>query len=151
MSTINYPIDQDKSIESWTLTTQADQIAAFGKVYGIGELVPVNYNEILTLILLAKIPYAPLREYVFISTKHGRTTLNNENIGLHQSTELSTAMIQLYLYWRDQILPDFNYPLGVVTLMSSEVIQDNAEPGTQALFHLAITLKVQWFQIPPTP
>ena len=149
MSTINYPIDQDKSIESWTLTTQADQIATWGKVYGIGELIPVNYNEILIDVINLGIPFAPLREYVYIEKVQTRVKLNDEKTTPSQSIALATAMIELYLYWKNQILPDFSYPLGVVTLMSNEVVQDNAVPPASAGFHLVLKLKIQWFQIPP--
>jgi len=150
MSTINYPIDQDKSIESWTLTTSADQIANFGKVYGIGELIPVNYNEILLKLIGLQIPYAPLREYVYIDSQKARAKLNNEEGNYVQSIALATAMIELYQYWKNIILPDFQYPLGVVTKMNSEMIPDNNTPPTSD-FHLAITLKIQWFKIPPSP
>jgi hypothetical protein len=147
MSTINYPIDQDKSIETWTLTSSQAQMLYFEQVYGIAQCSPVNYNQILTQLLNLEIPFAPLREYVYISQKYSRATLNSENNNANQSEALATAMIQLTKYWIDQIIPNFGYPLGVVTEMSSEVIQDNEVSPAVADFHLVIRLKIQWFQV----
>ena len=144
---LNYPANQDTTIESWTLTTDAEQLLNFGKIYGIGELIPVNYNEILNELIALSIPYAPLREYVFVEKQWTRAQLVDEETQTKQSLALATAMIELYQYWKRQIIPTFGYPLGVVTLMSSEVIQDNDTPPTSN-FHLVLTLKVQWFKIP---
>lgn len=146
---LNYPANQDTTIESWTLTTDADQLVNFGKIFGIGELLPVNYNNILTELIALNIPYAPLREYVYVTTATTRAKLVDEQGNLFQSNALASAMLELYEYWKNQILANFNYPLGVVTLMSSEVVQDGAVPPTAAGFHLVIKLKVQWFAIPP--
>jgi hypothetical protein len=145
---LNYPANQDTTIESWTITNDAEQLAAYGKIYGIGELVPVNYNEILTELIAGNIPYAPLREYVFIEKQWTRTQIISEQTNVKQSNSLANAMLELYDYWLLQILPNFDYPLGVVTAMSSEVIQDNDTPPTSN-FHLVITLKIQWFKLPP--
>lgn len=144
---LNYPANQDTTIESWTLTTDAEQLSYFGKIYGIGELIPVNYNDILTDLISLSIPFAPLREYVFVEKQWTRPQLVSEATNIKQSLALATAMIELYQYWKRQILPTFDYPLGVVTLMSSEVIQDNDTPPTSN-FHLVIKFKVQWFKIP---
>jgi hypothetical protein len=144
---LNYPANQDTTIESWTLTNDAEQLLQFGKIYGIGELIPVNYNEILTELIAGNITYAPLREYVFAEKQWTRSQIISENTNLKQSNALATAMLELYDYWLLRILPDFEYPLGVVTAMSSEVIQDNDTPPTSN-FHLVITLKIQWFKVP---
>ena len=148
---LNYPANQDTTIESWTLTTDADQLAEFGKIYGIGELLPVNYNEILTELLVLGIQYAPIREYVYVTTANTRGKLNNEDAELIQSNALATAMLELYEYWKKTILPDFGYPLGVVTLMSSEVLQDNEVAPIAAQFHLVLKFKIQWFKTLPKP
>lgn len=145
---LNYPANQDTTIESWTLTTDADQLVAFGKIYGIGELLPVNYNNILTELLSLGIPYAPIREYVYTQAQSSRSRLNDEDGNLIQSNALASAMIELYEYWKNEILPNFGYPLGVVTLMSSEVLQDNEVAPAVAQFHLVIKLKIQWFKTP---
>jgi hypothetical protein len=140
---LNYPANQDATIESWTLTNDAEQLAYFSKIYGIGELIPVNYNEILTELIAGSIPYAPLREYVFVEKTNTRLVQNNETANQTQSTTLATAMVELYDFWKTEILPNFGYPLGVVTAMTSEAIHDN---GTG--FHLIVTLKIQWFKVP---
>jgi hypothetical protein len=140
---LNYPANQDTTIESWTLTNDAEQEAYFSKIYGIGELIPVNYNEILNELLALSIPYAPLREYVFVEKTSTRINQNNETVNQQQSTALATAMLELYEFWKVEILPNFGYPLGVVTEMRSESIHDN---GTG--FHLIVTLKIQWFKVP---
>lgn len=145
---LNYPANQDTTIESWTLTTDADQLANFGKIYGIGELIPVNYNNILTELIALGIPYAPLREYVFIEAANTRGKINNEDGNLIQSNALASAMLELYEYWKNSILNDFGYPLGVVTLMSSEVLQDNEVAPITAQFHLVLKFKIQWFKKP---
>lgn len=148
---LNYPANQDTTIESWTLTNDAEQLAFFGEIYGIGELLPVNYNEILTQLIALSIPYAPLREYVYIESKNTRSKINDEHVQTNQSEALATAMLQLYQYWKDAILPQFGYPLGVVTEMRSEVIQDNEVAPATANFHVIITLKVQWFKTQNVP
>ena len=148
---LNYPANQDTTIESWTLTTDADQLAEFGKIYGIGELLPVNYNEILTELIALNIPYAPLREYVYVEKPNSRAILNNETGNQAQSIALATAMVELYDFWKVEILPNFRYPLGVVTEMRSEVIKDSSIPPALAQFHIVITLKITWFKIPPKP
>jgi hypothetical protein len=140
---LNYPANQDATIESWTLTNDAEQLSYFGKIYGIGELIPVNYNEILNELIPASIPYAPLREYVFVDKTSSRINQNNETANQQQSTALATAMVELYDFWKTEILTNFGYPLGVVTEMRSESIHDN---GTG--FHLIVTLKIQWFKVP---
>jgi hypothetical protein len=141
---LNYPANQDTTIESFTLTNDAEQLAYFSKIYGIGELIPVNYNEILTELIALTIPYAPLREYVYVEKTNSRATLNNETASQTQSTALATAMLELYDFWKVEILPNFGYPLGVVTAMNSEAIHDTIGTG----FHLIVTLKIQWFKIP---
>ena len=143
---LNYPANQDTTIESWTLTSDAEQLSYYGKIYGIGELVPVNYNEILNDLIALSIPFAPLREYVLIDKQKTRPDLSDESINTIQSTVLATAMLQLYDYWKNQILPNFDYPLGVVTEMKSEVVQYN-NPAPAEDFNLIITLKIQWFKI----
>ena len=147
---LNYPANQDTTIESWTLTTDADQLSYFGKIYGIGELLPVNYNNILTELIALSIPYAPIREYVFVEKATQRGKLNDEAGFTTQSLALSTAMLELYDYWKNSILSisGFEYPLGVVTLMSSEVIQDNEVAPAVANFHLVLKFKIQWFYLP---
>jgi hypothetical protein len=145
---LNYPANQDTTIESWTITNNAAQLSYFGKIYGIGELVPVNYNQILTELIALTIPYAPLRDFIFIEKQWTRAQIINEQGDLKQSNALATAMLQLYDYWENKVLYVFDYPLGIVTAMTTEVVQDNEVAPTVAQFHLVITLKVQWFQIP---
>jgi hypothetical protein len=87
---LNYPANQDTTIESWTLTNDAEQFAYFGKIYGIGELIPVNYNEILTDLIAGNIPYAPLREYVFAEKQWTRTQIISENTNLKVKAEMFT-------------------------------------------------------------
>lgn len=143
-----YPINPDTTVESFIITNVDTQKAYLGRVYNINELVPINYTKVALACLTGALPeYAPLREIVHISETKIRDEFNEEVVRNIQGGNLRKAFQNLLSYWETDLLgvPPLQCPLGVVTEITTQVVQNNDGPE---FFNVINTFKVVWYVIP---
>ena len=147
---LNYPLDPDRSFESFLITTSADQQAVFGQVFSQNELVPMNYNKILQACVGGTLTYSPLREIIYVSDTNTFRFFRMESINNAQGTALKNAFIEAYNYWQRSLLliPQFQCPMGIVTEIVSTLLSDSSIPQITNTFQLQIKLKINWLTIP---
>ena len=148
-----YPINPDTVVESFILTDYKAQEAYLGARYNIKDLVPLNYTKVAIACASTALTYAPLREYIHMSTNEYKPTpISNETANNYQSINLKNAFVEILNYWKTDLLgvPVFQCPMGVITEIQTNVI--TTASGTAVplggFFNIVTKLKVEWFVIP---
>lgn len=143
----SYPVNPDTSFESFIITSEAEQKFVFGKAYGIGDLVPVDYQKLMNGAWFNTYGNAtPLREFSHISSQVDVSLLDDENAELYQSSNLKALLARVYQYWFSFVLAaPFKFPLGVVTDMKQNIISKDT---LTERYVIVDTIKITWFTIP---
>ena len=151
-----YPINPDTVVESFILTNPTRVKTDLGQAYSIKDLVPLNYQKLL-IAAATEIPvplaFIPIREYEYISTDNYKPDeISEEKFNFLQSSSLLIAFQQLIGYWDNQLLNNFEIPLGVVTEIKTDIIANPT--GTAQVegnrFNIKHKMKIEWFTIPGT-
>jgi hypothetical protein len=143
----------DLAFESWIITDINQQKQSLGQVYNSSELVPLNYQKIFIANFYGNLPegaFPPVREFLNIQVAEDYGNINNEILNNIQGRALSETLGNLYEYWVDSLITNYQIPLGVVTEMKSSVSQDGG-PSILGKFHVITTFKINWFVLPDNP
>lgn len=148
-----YPINPDTAVESFILTDYPTQEAYLGRSYNINELVPINYTKVTLACVNGVLTYAPLREYLHITTNPLKANeISNETANDYQSINLKDALFEILKYWKTDLLgvPPLQCPLGVITEMTTNVIPNasGTDFPTGNRFNIVTKLKIEWYVIP---
>ena len=139
MSFSNYPFDQDKSFESFTLVDLAKQQLVYGKTYSQADLKPVNYAKLMADFVGGTLPFIPPREFLYTKS-HPEPDFNDENGYNLQGEALGKCLANVFQYYQQQMFP-LKVAMGVVTELRSYA-QHIAGATSIQIF---VTAKVVWF------
>ena len=141
MSSTNYPSFTDTSFEAFSLVSEADQVAVFGRTYSQSELVPVSYAKLLDAYINGAITRIPIRE-IYYTRAIDNIQYNNEAGKTYQSDALTKCLESLFSTYQTYFVYDI--AMGVVTELTQE-IQHIAGANDIQIKYKA---KVLWFSIP---
>lgn len=147
----SYPVNPDTSFESFLLNDENAQKLAFGKIYSLSNLVPMNYTKIALDCASGVLTYAPVREQInMLNFFTDFSRINDENTFNYQSITLKDLLKKCIDYYKVDVLgvPAFSCPLGVVTELkqyANSSYDHNLGSGVAQIYWIA---KINWFVIP---
>lgn len=142
MSFSNYPFNQDTAFNSLIITDNNVVLGTLGQTYSQAELIPINYQKLITAFDSAVITYLPIKNYSYISASNSIARINDEETYAVQGTNTAEALSALKSYWKNNLITDFEIVLGVVSNISESVHQNSGGVGA---FHVEFKCQVTWF------